>query len=326
MISPVQDPARRRAFTLIEVLVVIAIIGLLIALLIPAVQSAREASRRVQCTNNLKQLGLAINNYANAHSVFPQAVPDGFSLHARILMFIDKKYLYNSINITDAPHSVVFTSSPNYTAAQMHLAVFLCPSDGSATDERHLPDQGRTNYAVNGGYGSHVHGYNGPFDTGDVAHRPQPGSFASILDGASNTAAMSEWVLWPGDLADRDPLAATFDTEIAGANPPFDSFVRKCNDLDPATSPTTGGKFAFWISSGPGWTVMNHTLPPDAHSCLNNGNMTDGIYTAGSRHAAGVNVVYLDGHVRFIPSSIGLAQWRSLSTGAGGEIASDGAY
>lgn len=316
----IQECARRRAFSLVEILVVITIIGILVALLMAAVQSAREGARRLHCANNLKQLGLAINNYANAHSVLPQGGLSGFSLHSQLLSYLDNTNVYNSLNFYNIPSAIVTSQSSNYTASRVNLAALLCPSDGGHSIETYLGDQGRTNYAANGGYGTQVYGYNGPFDMGDVNHSPGPGSFASILDGASNTAAMSEWVLWSGDMNDKDPLAATFDTEIPGTINQFNLYVQNCYQLNPMTSTTQAGKYSFWISGGFGQTLMNHALPPDGHSCINDGLVTYGIFTAGSRHATGVNVVFIDGHVQFIKSTIGLTEWRSLSTRAGGEI------
>lgn len=138
-----------KAFTLIELLVVILILAILAVVILPAVQSAREASRRAQCSNNLRQLGIALNSYVSQHRVFPQGDNgDGYSLHAMILPFIDQRPLYDSVNFSlDAPLSVnPYSGGSNVTASESSMLVFLCPADLIAPDSR-----GRTNYAGNGG-------------------------------------------------------------------------------------------------------------------------------------------------------------------------------
>src|SRR5271155_5720281 len=135
----------KRGFTLIELLVVIAIIAVLIALLLPAVQSAREAARRIQCTNNLKQIGLAMHNYHSANNTFPQGVAasfnsvnpgciawSGWSAQALMLNYMEQSPIYNACNFMVDPFSATASPNINATAILTKINAFLCPSDGNA--------------------------------------------------------------------------------------------------------------------------------------------------------------------------------------------------
>ncbi len=185
---------RRRAFTLIELLVVIAIIAILIALLLPAVQQAREAARRVQCKNNLKQMGLALHNYADTHGAFPpvSVMPRGMTFqpwsgHARLLPFIEQANLANLIDWDVSPE---FTSNP--IAAKTRVAIYMCPSEINDRERQtptlvHYP----LNYSFNEGTWFIYDPQSGR--VGDGAFHPnkayRPGD---ITDGLSNTLGAAE--------------------------------------------------------------------------------------------------------------------------------------
>jgi len=221
---------RCRGFTLIELLVVIAIIAVLIALLLPAVQSAREAARRAQCVNNLKQVGLAMHNYHDVNGVFPmsatsaKAAPNGacqnglFGWHATILPQIDQQPLYNAINfwVGNAANcadqdvmlyeATIPATHPNGTAARAVVAAYLCPSDSHEIPEtmgasRPAPQS----YSGNAGWtpdtsgpteGSRIGRHNGFIGLTDPAGRASwhvgPISAAKVTDGLSQTVAAAE--------------------------------------------------------------------------------------------------------------------------------------
>ena len=189
----------RRAFTLIELLVVIAIIAVLIALLLPAVQQAREAARRTQCKNNLKQLGLALHNYHDNFKGFPMGKSSpSMSMHPRILPFIDQGSLYNTIDFNVASSHV-----NNAAALATNITAFRCPSD---PDKMPLLAGGRNNYYTNTGTGvlndlpSTVVGnvqYGMPMPNG-VFYKDSFTRIGHISDGTSNTAMMSERRLGDG--------------------------------------------------------------------------------------------------------------------------------
>lgn len=309
---------RRKGFTLIEILVVITIIGVLIALLLPAVQSAREASRRSQCANNLRQLGIALNAYAKDHGVFPQGDNGaGFSAHAMLLPYLEQITLYHSINFNiGSDTDTIYT---NRTVFWSSISVFLCPSDIRPVGP------GRTNYAGNGGYGIQKFGFNGLFADRSIPEGTKYIGYPGIPDGASGTAVMSEWVL--GRAEERDPLVATFNTEDLTEPSEFEEFAATCQGLNPVTAPLSPwGKAGLWLDGMYSCSLMNHVLLPNNHSCTNSGGISTGAWTAGSRHPAGINVLFIDGHVRFVRDSIELEVWRALSTRNGREVISDASY
>jgi len=168
--------ARRMGFTLIELLVVIAIIGVLIALLLPAVQMAREAARRTQCTNKLKQIGLAVQNYHDTHQTFPSSgsywrcaaadgVGGGFSVFGFILPFMERSDLWQGLNTSGQGHANgCDATNMNDTVGRRKMASFLCPSDDTfnpASTNSGIQDWGDSNYTANNGWPRQATGYNG---------------------------------------------------------------------------------------------------------------------------------------------------------------------
>ena len=211
---------RRRGFTLIELLVVIAIIGVLIALLLPAVQAAREAARRAQCINNLKQMGLALHNYHDANGSFPMGASSGmrnfmqyyakqnFSAHAAMLPFLEQSALYNAINFNwgaeDDKGQMCW--KVNSTATRAKVAVFCCPSDPYAGMPDHNGDPDTNSYYgcigtttnllnTNTNIGPYLTGFNGPLQSTGIFTWQMSYNLASVVDGTSNTVAFAEAVV-----------------------------------------------------------------------------------------------------------------------------------
>jgi prepilin-type processing-associated H-X9-DG protein/prepilin-type N-terminal cleavage/methylation domain-containing protein len=311
------------AFTLIETLVTIAVISLMIALLLPAVQAAREAARRGQCVNNLKQIGVALNLYEEHHRVFPQGVNGGyFSAHSMLLPYLELSSIYSSMNFStnNMTRTFVGMNSPNGTAAWTRISVFLCPTDNLPLDTNAFGGEERTNYAGNAGFGTQTFGFNGLFVDQTLPGSKVPIGFPGVTDGSSQTSAFVEWTLGAWLTQGRNPARVTFDTVNLRNPGQFDNFVESCRSLDTQTTPLVAGRLCFWISATYGESLMNHVLGPGMNSCVNGSSISDGAFTAGSFHGAGANVVFVDGHVSYINNSISLDLWRAIATRSGYEI------
>jgi prepilin-type N-terminal cleavage/methylation domain-containing protein/prepilin-type processing-associated H-X9-DG protein len=303
-----------RAFTLIECLVVISITGILFALLASAVQLARESARRIQCVNNLKQIGLAMHSYHEMHGVFPNAITARrFSPHVAMLPHLELTNLYNSINIDRDDTSA--ENSPNHTASICVVSVFRCPSESGE-----MRDMGWTNYAGSVGYGYQLFNkqYLGIFSVGVNI------SLANVTDGSSSTAAFSEWLLGPRRTRNApivDLRRYNFGTTNLIQPEQFENFLTACRAANVITNNFSfSSKGRGWMDTSLGRTLYNHNLVINEKTCNNGGFVPWGAYSAGSEHGLLAHVLFADGHVKAVKQAINLQLWRAISTRAGNEV------
>lgn len=357
--------SRRRGFTLIELLVVIAIIAVLIALLLPAVQAAREAARRTQCVNNLKQIGIALHNYHDSNNTFPMGCSSGlwsgpgvynvkqnFSPHAAMLPFLEQTQVYNALNFSWGceDSTSVLCYQINATGTNVQIKTFCCPSDPLAGASDH---NGTTN--TNSYYACVGTTMNFPLINNSSLNRtsinwPSTGLFtfqasysiANITDGTSNTIAFAEAVV--GSQHEAKGQRRIGINSVGGLKP----FLLSDAELNPAAA--LSGLQACTIAwtkrtgsldqqRGENWahgclaeTLFNTVATPNdffdewTHCSSIGSTALAALSNSDSYHPGGVNVLTADGSVKFLKDSINPRTWWSLGTKANGEVISSDAY
>jgi prepilin-type N-terminal cleavage/methylation domain-containing protein len=299
----------RRAFTLVELLVVITIIGILVSLLLPAVQSARESSRRLQCANNLKQWGLAMTSYESTYGVFPAGilygadasvsgvVPNGVAgpggIYRRstyvvaLWPFLDAQNMSTTYN-----YNYSFYAAINQPVVTTQLQVYFCPDDRWGFWKGDIYTRSRGNYVVcwgNGGFGQNSSGF-------------LPSAFgmnrwtqsAKVTDGLSNTMFLSE------------VMQALVDTDFDFRGDFINTDIGCCEYMT-VNTPNSGIDQAVCVN-------LSQPAP-----CLYSYSASD-YDSARSYHQGGVNVVFGDASTHFISNGVNLTLWQSLGSMAGGEI------
>ncbi len=323
----------KRGFTLIELLVVIAVIGLLVALLLPAVQQARESSRRIWCRNNLRQIGLAIHNYHDNFRVLPFGVgfdtdttvssiggikDRRYSCHSQLLPYLDQANVYNQINFSIAPFYPYYTGltgpngalGPNGPAATVKIGAFICPSD----IDRLTQPWGHNNYRSCTGSTWGGRQSDGAFNQISSIQ------FRDITDGLSMTAMFSERRKGTGSGQVRDPQSDLYDISNLLTESQFTFECEFLNISNPnAYSTVDADSGQNWLEGNMNWTRYNHLLGPGQMGCKNGQTWDGNSMPATSLHVGGVNLLLGDGSVRFVSNNINLTTWRALASIAKGE-------
>jgi prepilin-type N-terminal cleavage/methylation domain-containing protein len=324
-------PTCRNAFTLVELLVVVAIIGVLVAMILPAVQAAREAARRMSCGNNLRQIGLALQNFESTHKYFPSSLRPtpvdaagmfaGWSAPAQILPYLEQGSLYQSINF-----DVAYSSQKQ--VSQMRIPTLICPSEMRAKqkyDASGEPVHFPLNYAANQGPWFVFAPVRREGSRGAFRHF-QPVRAAAITDGLSNTLGFSEVKAYQSYFR---------NSSITSITQPMPTSMSELCGLGGDFKPD--GEHVEWVDGKVHETGFTTTFTPNSKVLCNaNGAQVDidlvgqsegrsatiptfAAVTSRSYHPSGVLAVLMDGSVHLFPNGIDHAVWQGLSTRDGGE-------
>ncbi len=299
---------RYQGFTLVELLVVIAIIGVLVALLLPAVQAAREAARRSQCSNNLKQIALGMHNHHDTHLGLPPAQgPSGCcwgTWQVLVFPYVEQNNAYDLYqnwggNDSTGPR---YGSAPNSTnVTNRRYDAFTCPSDPSPNSP--IGNLTNHNYAVN--YGNTAYSQvdlNGvvfagaPFAKADAQNKMRGKNFSSITDGTSNTLLVAEVLQGQGS----DLRGFTW----WGDGAQFSAFL----------APNSTQPDRIYSSS------YCNNLPQQGLPCAVSSTSDPTMFASRSQHPGGVQVALCDGSARFVAETIDLNTWRAMASSRGGEV------
>jgi len=312
--------------------------------LLPAVQQAREAARRSQCKNNLKQIGLALHNYNDAFGTFPpgrlvnpvSAQGHCFSAYAHLLPYFDQGPLYNLVNFNANPDT---NPGPNAAVTSVNIPLLQCPSD--VTDIVLIPGFGLHNYPLNTGTTFPLSPNNpGKVKITGIFFENSRVRFADITDGASNTVCISETVksdpngpnTWDG-VSQTNGFVLDQGNDNLFSGPELTNYAAQCFSAGLVLQQTRGCK---WLYGAPGHSMYNHIRPPndtsgpdcrggEPHSTKNVAlwSVLSHNVTAHSRHAGGVHALFCDGHIQFVSNSTNLATWQALGSRNLGEVVGD---
>ncbi len=345
-----EPSGRKSGFTLVELLVIIGIVGLLAALLLPAVQQAREAARRARCGANLRQIGLALHGYHGANNVFPAAnglpfwqpgVPHysgyyhmcNFSGFSRLLPYLDQQPLYDAVNFEVATRDPYFPvptrwgssgAESNTTVMGTVVDLFLCPSDGGSGTPG---STGGTNYRFNLGAERwatwSVDSSSGPLLSFGYS------SAAATTDGLSNTVILSEKLRGRVGGTTLNPRTDMVDGGL-GLPYTIEETYAGCSSPDGRPGNFYSDTGLTWFIGGHAHTAYNHVIEPNSviPDCLVGYQPSSalGLFGARSNHPGGVQAAMADGSVRFVVNSIRREVWMAIGTNAGHEVLANDAF
>lgn len=300
-------PQHRSGVTLIELAVVVAILGLLFALLMTGIQRVREASRRMNCQSRLRQVGLAVAGYHSQNATMPAALSPTGSIHVSLLPYLDQRALYEKM--IDAAQE-----GTNAIDQQVvKLPVYLCPSDSAGSP---FPKAGviGTNYAASIGVWAGYNGFDGAFRPrekpwSEWAYGAGPLRLTDFPDGTSHTSCFSEILRSDG---------SEHRLRVMWYGPPsgeLNVFTKGCMGMahgDTVSNATSRG--TPWTDGTVGYTLYNHAMTPNNPSCYQQSYVIEAASTAGSNHASGVHVLYADGHITFTNENIDRRDWRATGS------------
>ncbi len=336
---------RAGGFTLVELLVVIAIIGVMVGLLLPAVQAAREAARRMSCGNNLRQIALATHNYESTNRKLPpsmiidrtRANNASWSIHGRLMPYLEQSNLYQQIDL-----SVAWANYP--VISRFRVPAYVCPSDPKGDELRDTSLTGSPNgiflYPTTYGFNMGTWFIYDPVTNrgGDGATHPNANlTLAAVTDGTSNTMWAAEVHAWAAYTRNGGPPSTAVPSTVAEALAAVATGIG-----DRLLADGTGTGHTEWANGHCHHSGFTTTLGPSTqvpytrggvlykncdYNSQQEGNSVTrpsyAILTSRSYHSGIVNVCFLDGSVRAIGNSIELRVWRAMGTRAGGEVQAD---
>lgn len=337
--------SRRRGFTMIELLVVLGIISVLMGLLLPAVQSARESARRLDCQARLASIGKSMNSYMSAYNHYPYVAhhrgpsaaawptivhPSEFRNYGpflNLLPFLEEQVVFASFNFDVPPAAPHLPALENRTAAGSHLRAFLCPTDSNMFSGQIL-SWGATNYRYSLGPTYFHEPRNGSISRPN--ERLRRGAFtpnkalrtSNFTDGLSRTAFVSE-KLRSGNDSTFNAHADFWYSDALPQTP--QELIDACSSLRGEPKGFSRWAGGSWLMPGQRFSAYNHDLPPnstvpDCSTSWNNQENGDaGCITARSFHPGGINVLFGDGHVEWVADGIDPEVWRAVGTRNGGE-------